>query len=277
MLGTNLHGRPRPILNLEKGLSMAAASRKHALIYETVLEYIKGALLEGKLKAGERLPTVNEMARELGVGPASVREAYRVLETMGILEVRQGRGTTVAADILEPSQRLQDFEAAQQQSIASVMEARQLIEPGVAALAAVRATPMERSAIMRAADEMERMFREGKDFVEPDLRLHDSIFAAAHNATLAQTLTGLHEIMVDLRRLATRNPLAVEKSVHYHKLIAIAIQEGNAGAAQSLMQQHLEDAERELKWSSEQAALIAHMGQAGPATGSEQVTDERVA
>jgi DNA-binding FadR family transcriptional regulator len=220
-----------------------------------VLERIKLNLLEGKLQAGDRLPTVNEMARELGVGPASVREAYRVLETMGILEVRQGRGTTVAADVLDPSQRIHDFNVAQQQSIASVMEARRLIEPGVAALAAERASPAERGAIMRAAEDMERLFHEGQDYVEPDLRLHDAIFAASHNATLAQTLDGLHEIMVDLRRLATRVPLAVEKSVHYHKLIAIAIQEGNVDAARALMQQHLEDAERELKRSSEQTTL----------------------
>ena len=239
---------------------MASTTRKHALIYETVLERIKMNLLEGKLKAGDRLPTVNEMARELEVGPASVREAYRVLETMGILEVRQGRGTTVAADILEPGQRMEDFRVAQEQSIASVMEARQLIEPGVAALAAERATPAERTAIMRAAEDMERLFHEGQDYVEPDLRLHDTVFVAAHNATLAQTLTGLHEIMVDLRRLVTRNPLAVEKSVHYHKLIAIAIQEGDTAAARSLMQQHLEDAERELKRSS--AGHVALAGQA---------------
>ena len=55
---------------------MASGTRKHPLIYETVLERIKLNLLEGKLQAGDQLLTVNEMARELGVGPASVREAY---------------------------------------------------------------------------------------------------------------------------------------------------------------------------------------------------------
>lgn len=236
---------------------MTNDTRKHALIYQTVLEHIKSLLLEGNLRAGDRLPTVNEMAKELGVGPASVREAYRVLETMGILEVRQGRGTTVAADFVEPARRVEDFKVAQQQSVATVMETRRLIEPAVAALAAERATVPEREAILQSARDMDRMVKEGKDFVEPDLNFHDLIFAASHNPTLAQTLSGLREVMIDLRRLVTRNPIAVEKAVHYHLLIALAIYEGSIDAAQTLMKQHLEEAERELQRSSERVAQDA--------------------
>ena len=233
---------------------MITDSRKHALIYQTVLEHIKSLLLEGRLRAGDRLPTVNAMATELGVGPASVREAYRVLETMGILEVRQGRGTTVAADIIEPARRIEDFRVAQQQSVSTVMETRRLVEPGVAALAAERATVKEREAILQAARDMDRMVKEGLDFVEPDLNFHDLIFVAAHNPTLASTLSGLREVMTDLRRLVTRNPIAVDKAVHYHQLIALAIYEGDADAARALMKQHLEEAERELQNSSERVA-----------------------
>ena len=234
---------------------MTSDSRKHNLIYQTVLEHIKCLLLEGKLRAGDRLPTVNEMAKELGVGPASVWEAYRVLETRGILEVRQGRGTTVAADVIEPAGRVEDFKVAQQRSVSTVMETRRLIEPGVAALAAERATASEREAILKAARDMDRMVSEGKDFVEPDLNFHDLIFAAAHNPTLASTLSGLREVMIDLRRLVTRNPIAVDKAVHYHQLIALAIYEGDVETARSLMKQHLEEAERELQKSSERVAL----------------------
>lgn len=233
---------------------MNTDSRKHSLIYQTVLEHIKSLLLEGKLRAGDRLPTVNDMAKDLGVGPASVREAYRVLETLGILEVRQGRGTTVAADFVEPAGHVEDFRVAQQQSVSTVMETRRLVEPGVAALAAERATAQEREAILQAARDMDRMVKEGLDFVEPDLNFHDLIFAAAHNPTLASTLSGVREVMIDLRRLVTRNPIAVEKAVHYHQLIALAIYEGDTDAAQTLMKQHLEEAERELQKSSERVA-----------------------
>lgn len=242
---------------------MTTDARKHALLYQTVLEHIKSLLLEGKLRAGDRLPTVNEMARELGVGPASVREAYRVLETMGILEVRQGRGTTVAADIVEPAGRVEDFKVAQQRSVSTVMETRRLIEPGVAALAAVRATAKEREAILQAARDMDRMVKEGLDFVEPDLNFHDLIFAATHNPTLAGTLSGVREVMIDLRRLVTRNPIAVDKAVHYHHLIALAIYEGDADAARALMKQHLEEAERDLQTSSE---LVAQSRAGAPAS-----------
>ena len=220
------------------------APRKRFLIYETVLEYIKSQLLSEKIKPGERLPTVAALADELGVGQASVREAYRVLETMGVLEVRQGRGTTVSRDILGKSEVKITIDLVEKQSVANILEARKVLEPGAAALAAMRATPAEADAILNAAEDMERLYQQGQDFAEPDIRFHELIFMATHNPFLATPLLQLHEHMLDIRRIAIRVPDIVEKSVHFHKLIAYAIKEGNENSARILMQQHLEDAEQ---------------------------------
>ena len=220
------------------------ARRKRSLIYETVLEYIKGQLLSENIKAGERLPTVAALADKLGVGQASVREAYRVLETMGVLEVRQGRGTTVARNILGKSEVKVTIDLAEKQSIANILEARKVLEPGAAALAAARATQAEADAILASAEEMEYLYQQGQDFAEPDIRFHEQIFMATHNPFLAAPLLQLHEHMQDIRRIAIRVPDIVEKSVHFHKLIAYAIKEGNENTARTLMQQHLEDAEQ---------------------------------
>jgi len=237
-----LQPQPSPATADEEVVPMEG--RKHSLIYETVLEHIKTELLASNLKPGDRLPTVAALSKQLGVGQASVREAYRVLETMGILEVRQGRGTTLSSRIQEPARVLNHFDHAQQQSVSNLLEARKVLEPGVAALAAQRATEAEADGILKAAEEMERLHEQGEDFTEPDIRFHELIFAAAHNPTLARPLLELHEFMWDIRRLALRIPGAVEKTVHFHKLIALAIKEGNPEAAQALMYQHIEDAER---------------------------------
>jgi GntR family transcriptional regulator, transcriptional repressor for pyruvate dehydrogenase complex len=218
--------------------------RKHSLIFETIMEHIKTQLLTNNLKPGDRLPTVAALAEELDVGLASVREAYRVLEVMGILEVCQGRGTTVSSRILEPIRLKGSMELAEQQSVTNVLEARKVLEPGAAALAALRSTSAESDAILRSAEEMEQLYLDGKDFIDPDIRFHEQIFLATHNPVLARPLLEIHEYMLDVRRLAIRVPEIIEKSVHFHKLIAYAIKEGNANLAQSLMQQHLEDAEQ---------------------------------
>jgi GntR family transcriptional repressor for pyruvate dehydrogenase complex len=225
---------------------MSARARKHSLIYETVLEYIKADLLQGNLQPGDRLPTVASLAQQLNVGLASVREAYRVLENMGILEVTQGRGTFVSARLSQGTGVLEQFQLAEQQTLEHLLEARKLIEPAVADLAAERATEAEARAILNAATKMEELARADKDFIDPDVAFDELIFVAAHNPVLANLLSALNHLLLDSRRLSSRLPGATEKATHYHKLIAHAIMDGNADGARNLMYQHLADVESDL-------------------------------
>jgi GntR family transcriptional repressor for pyruvate dehydrogenase complex len=221
---------------------MSAKANKQPLIYEAVIDYLKEQLANGSLKPGDRLPTVAALARQLGVNAASVREAYRVLEILGILTLGRGKGTFVSNNASSDPLVLLRF--AERESIAHLQEARRLIEPTVAALAAQRATPAEIEAIMTAAEELEKVVRYGDSYVEPDLRFHELVFLAAHNPVLAQFLLVTRERLLDSRRLTQHVPHAIEKAAHYHKLIAIAIKERNADAARVLMAQHLDDVEQ---------------------------------
>jgi GntR family transcriptional repressor for pyruvate dehydrogenase complex len=222
---------------------MSARANKQSLIYETVIEYLKQQIANGELKPGDRLPTVMALARQLEVNPASVREAYRVLQTLGILTLGRGKGTFVSNGVNASSELLVHLRFAERQSIAYLQEARRLIEPAIAALAAQRATPGEAAAIMEAAEELEKVPRYGDKYVEPDVRFHELVFLAAHNPVLAQFLTAIRERLVDSRRLTKDIPDAIEKAAHYHKLIAIAIKERNPEAARALMSQHVDDVE----------------------------------
>jgi len=224
-------------------------SKKHSLIYESVLENIKAELIKGAYKPGDQLPTVVKMAKNLGVGQASVREAYRVLETLGILEVTQGRGTFVSGSLetLKPDKAdglLSQLEFLEQQSFHHLIETRKVLEPDIAALAAERATPAEIEAIMDAADEMEELLKEGRDFVDPDVRFHELIFIAAHNPVLSKVLLALSSLFLDGRRFTNRIQGGPEKAVYFHKLIARAIKERNPDGARALMYQHIVDMER---------------------------------
>jgi GntR family transcriptional regulator, transcriptional repressor for pyruvate dehydrogenase complex len=222
---------------------MAKSPEKRSLIYETVLDHIKSELLKGNLQAGDRLPTVVEMAEKLRIAPSSVREAYRVLETLGVLSVTQGRGTFVSSTVSASNGLMSGLQFAEKQSMSHLLETRKLLEPAVAAMAAQRATPSEIEAIMTAVEEMEVLARDGKDFVEPDVRFHELIFMAAHNSVLAKIQLALSDVLLDSRRVTSRIPGATEKAVHYHKLIAMAIKERKPEAARILMYQHVEDVE----------------------------------
>lgn len=224
----------------------AAAVNKRSLIYENVLEYLKAELIKGHLKPGDQLPTVAAMAAQLNVNGASVREAYRVLETLGMLSVTQGRGTFVTSALDSHHELLSHLQFAEQQSIVHLLETRKVLEPELAALAAVRATQAEADAIVVAAHEMETLARAGEDFIDPDIRFHELIFLAAHNPVMAKILSALSGLFLDSRRLTSRLPGATEKAIHFHNLIAIAIQENNPTAARALMFQHIDDVERSL-------------------------------
>src|SRR3954454_15521681 len=101
--------------------------------YEQIAERLAADIRSGLLAPGERLPSERELARQLEVSRASVREALAALQLQGVVETRAGAGTFVAADA-QPSQELPH-----DASPSAVLEARAQLEPAVARLAARRA------------------------------------------------------------------------------------------------------------------------------------------
>jgi GntR family transcriptional repressor for pyruvate dehydrogenase complex len=220
-------------------------SPRRSLIYESVLEHVKAELLGGGLRPGDRLPTVAAMAGTMGVSAAAVREAYRVLERMGLLAVTQGRGTFVAALPADGPSMLGRFQLADNQSLAHLVEARLLLEPPIVALAAARASAAERAAILATAREQERLNREGLDFLEPDIRFHELLLTAAHNPVLARMVSAVNELLLDSRRRTVRIPGASDKAASYHVLVALAVVNRDTEQARAVMEQHVRDVARD--------------------------------
>jgi GntR family transcriptional repressor for pyruvate dehydrogenase complex len=220
-------------------------SRRRSLIYKTVLEHVKAELLGGGLRPGDRLPTVAALADSMGVSAAAVREAYRVLESMGLLDVTQGRGTFVAAIPADGPSILGRFQLADNQSLAHLFEVRLLLEPPIAALAAGRASAAERAAILATAREQERLQRDGLDFLEPDIRFHELLVVAAYNPVLARMTTAVNELLIDSRRRTMGIPGAAEKAASYHVLVALAVGNRDAEQARAVMEQHVRDVARD--------------------------------
>lgn len=218
---------------------------RRSLIYEAVLEEIKGGLMNGRLRPGDRLPTVAAMAERMAVSGASVREAYRVLERMGLLDVTQGRGTFVSALPSDGASVLRQFRLAEQQSLSHLFEARLVLEPAIAALAAERASAAEVEAIISTARDQDRLERVGRDFLEPDIRFHELILTAAHNPVMGRMMSAVNELLLESRRQTMRIPGAPEKAASYHLLVGLAIRDHNADQARALMEQHVRDVARD--------------------------------
>src|SRR5438132_14356494 len=116
---------------------------RRSRLYQGIVEQIEGLLEKGDLRAGDQLPPERQLAEQFQVSRASVREALRSLELLGVVETRAGGGTFVRQTSPDDLARPLTSLIARGHSLADVIEFRGLIEPAIAALAAERITQTE--------------------------------------------------------------------------------------------------------------------------------------
>ena len=201
---------------------------------------IRAMILEGKLVAGDRLPPERELCEALGVSRPTLRETIRSLVAMNILESRHGAGTFVAsldtAELLEP---LDFVLALSEPIITELFEARLVLEPALAALAAAKATEQERAAILNQSSQLNNATDSPDAMVAQDMRLHRMIAQAARNNLLLRMLDTLAELGKESRSLSVRQPGMATHTAKHHLRIARAVAEGDATAASDAMREHL--------------------------------------
>lgn len=202
-------------------------------ITELLLRYIDS-------NAGERLPPERQLAAEFGVSRTEIRKALAKMEAEGRLSRQVGRGTFVQS--LQP-QTLPDLDSLQRgTSPREAMEARLLIEPELASLAAINATVKHIEA-MRALAALMRQAQSWEAYEQYDGQLHSLIADAAGNKLLA----AVHDIVNGVRRtvewkwLDTRpsGPPADYSSFAEHDNIIGAIEKRDRTGAMEAMRRHL--------------------------------------
>lgn len=210
-------------------------------VYVTVVQAMEQRIADGEWPPGSRLPSITQLAKELGVSTGSVREAARVLATRGLLRIEHGRGIFVTHAPDMPFDLYQYFQRVDAGSILELFEARRVLEPELAALAAERGDEAEHQTIYDLAVQMERCVAADQDFLEPDIQFHQRIAAAAKNLVLAGMMSGLNDLILAGRTLTVRLPGMNARAVRYHLLIAEAIRDRHPLQARLLMLAHVND------------------------------------
>jgi len=218
--------------------------------YEHVAERLAAEIRSGAYAPGERLPSERELARRLEVGRASVREAIAALQVQGVIETRPGSGSFVAADaaarLPAPSGLPHDA------SPSDLLEARLLIEPAIARLAAERGRPDEQCERLLAAME------EAADPGNPDSRagwnrsdrlFHQRIAELTGNPVLAGIAGHVADLMDQplwqrLRDDSIATPGHTAIHLAEHQMIYEAIAEGDPDAASLYATQHVKRVRR---------------------------------
>lgn len=222
-------------------------ARPNQQVHAAIAEAIRARIASGEWPVGKRLPSIQQLAQEFGVGTSSIREATRTLATEGAIRIEHGRGMFVSEEAPTQPNPYRHFHANGTASILAFCEARRILEPELAALAAERATPMECQSIWQLSTEMSNLLANPTEHVEEayiaiDLQFHREIARGAHNPVLIMMTEGVNDLLLESHQLlATRQPRTLTRAMHYHQLIAEAIRDRSPLQARLLMLAHVND------------------------------------
>jgi DNA-binding FadR family transcriptional regulator len=220
---------------------------KQSRIFQDVVEQIEDAILDGSLKAGDRLPPERELKETLKTSRSTLREALRVLEQKGLIEMRLGMGggavvKTVSAKPM--SQSLGLLIRSQKVSLEQLAEFRERFEGDITALAASRAagpnTAPLHSLLEKARQCAEGGDDQGENFIEVDKEIHLHFARMTENPIYISILKTIHEnINLYFRKYLTMATREMQQNLADLYALVEAIEKGDQEGARRLAQAHV--------------------------------------
>ncbi|MYM62806.1 FadR/GntR family transcriptional regulator [Pseudomaricurvus sp. HS19] len=209
-------------------------------LYLEVASQIENLITSGQIEAGERLPSERDLAVRFEVSRPTIREAMIALEIAGLVEIRTGSGIYVRNNPV--ARGIEDVGPGSFE----ILEARLMIEPELAKLAAQRISESQLQELQVALDDMEREDTEGSVSEEADKRFHCIIAEAAGNSALAAIVTWLWDMRISSELSTLFHQRVREVGVHpslgQHKRLFNALSARDAAAAEDAMRDHISSA-----------------------------------
>jgi GntR family transcriptional repressor for pyruvate dehydrogenase complex len=215
--------------------------------YEDIVQQIRTLIEEGKLKRNDHLPSERDLSETFRVSRTTVREAIRTLESMKLLQSRQGDGTYVLASSEESL--IHPLAVAlfnEKDDIRDIFYIRKIIEPHVAELAAENATPQEIEEMERILQQQEESIGHGENIIETDSAFHNLMVKATTNRVLERLIAALIDLLKQSREkylTEDENYERATRSLEGHQRVLSAVKKGDGDAARKSMLSHLEDIE----------------------------------
>lgn len=236
-----------PTNRIDRAAEMAPrrAAPRHASTASGISARLRKAIVDGVYVQGERLPAERQLALDLATSRSTVREALGALEQGGLVARRVGSGTFVT---WEPG--LGDLDASEETSPLELVEVRLALEPHMARLATINATPRDLERLAAALDEIENAGADPDGFTRWDRQLHELIAEATHNPLLVVLYRQVNHVRGHRQWSAIKDKILTAErirayNVEHHALFdALARRDGDAAAR--ILTRHLEHARRDL-------------------------------
>ncbi len=232
--------------------------------FEEAVAQIAERITLGDLNPGDQLPSERTLAQQMQISRPTVREALKLLAEAGVVAVRPGArgGAVVPREVLRRKSDLRVSE------VGGVLEARRLLEPQVALLAARHARDADLEAMERTIDAQRRIaaeeeFLASEDrFLALDLQFHLAIAKATGNSTVVSLMRSLLRRLEIARDMALHHPPVVDWSVAIHERTLAAIRAGDMDEIEAVMDEHLSALER--TWERESGRSLDRAARSTP-------------
>jgi GntR family transcriptional regulator, transcriptional repressor for pyruvate dehydrogenase complex len=227
-------------------------------VYEHIVAQIERAIYESRLQQGDKLPPERELVRQFSASRVAVREALRALEHRGFVEVRQGSAGGYFIREVDSGPLMRDFQTLfrlRRVSLAQLLEARLLVEPEIARLAALRATESDLKGLRAALDERAEHTAAGRHGRLLDTEFHRLVAEAGRNPVHAAVTQALMDLEVDV--VVPKLDLGVDSSRALdaaHREIFDAILARQPERAALAMGRHIRDIEERLGAGAQERA-----------------------
>jgi GntR family transcriptional repressor for pyruvate dehydrogenase complex len=200
---------------------------------------LRAQIEQGRLEAGRQLPGHRELAALFSVSVGSVREALSVLIAEGLVETRAGRGTFVAVRAAVDAVAPRVTPPRERKAIEELIEAREVLELQVAAMAARRASAEQVAELRRHVERLEAAASRPEGFLDADFEFHVVLAEASGNRYLVRAMTEIRSLLKQDMELAAETAIRrfgdLRFSVEEHRRLVEAIAGHDADAAREIL------------------------------------------
>jgi GntR family transcriptional repressor for pyruvate dehydrogenase complex len=232
------HGQEGRFPEPANGLIQPIKKRRVA---EEIAGRIRVLMLDGTFQPGRPLPSERVLAGRFGVSRGSIRDAFRTLETIGLLVTRHGQGTfpkeldvdglvAPLASVLTYRHDLQD----------ELLDVRRMFEPAVARVAAARVTEAELADLDRILDAQRQKLKAGRSAIAEDTAFHAALAKATRNRVVVSIMATLNDLLVESRKLSLKQAGRPARSIRGHEAVVAALRRRDGDDAARAMHEHIE-------------------------------------
>ena len=224
---------------------------KKTRVAAEIADRIRVLILDGTFPPSRPLPAERSLAERFGVSRGSIRDAFRTLETIGLLVTRHGQGTfpqelnvdrlvAPLASVLSYRNDLQD----------ELMDVRRMFEPAVARVAAARVTDEDLADLERLLDAQRKKLKTGRSAIAEDTAFHQVLARATRNRVVVSIMAVLNDLLVESRKLTLKQKGRPVRSIMGHEAVVAALRRRDPSAAAEAMREHINQIADILKQAS---------------------------